>query len=441
MPASRFPDWESFTFQAAAPPGGGPPDGPVAFCADLSPASVLGAYRRGIIPLPAPDDYYRTLSEFRYGDQVRSGTIAIVGEETADPYWVAWWSPDPRPVIDAGRVHLGRNTRKRLRHDALTTTADAAFGRVAEACRADREPRWLTDTLLETLSELHDEGWAHSIEVWRGDNLAGGAMGIGMGAVISGDSLFGRHPGAAAIAVADMSARLAAAGGVLIDAQWDSPFLRSLGAEPIPRDRYLALLDGPAAKPMLLPALPLPALRLLPAHREPPQRGSRSEGADLGLTASASASMAGTAASSVSAVPGESRPRHSERTCVRCARTRSCTCSPARVASSRAARRSLGSGRRRMRPRSSRTLTIRDSMVGFRPSRSVSSARPSGPRTRTSARTEYCVGVRPSPVDVSLSSRASRGMTPRSRATSSASMGFSAIRLECLLASNYYYLT
>src|SRR5450756_2816643 len=148
MRASRYRDWASFTFPvgcAAAGSGGAP----VAFCADLSPASVLGAYRRGIIPMPAPDEYFRTLNEVRFEDQVRSGTIGIVGSEADDPYWVAWWSPDPRPVIDVGGVHLGRNVRKRLRHDALTTTADVAFRRVAEECRADREPRWLTDTLLD----------------------------------------------------------------------------------------------------------------------------------------------------------------------------------------------------------------------------------------------------------------------------------------------------
>jgi leucyl/phenylalanyl-tRNA--protein transferase len=260
MPASRYPDWESFTFPALSSASGGP----VAFCADLSPASVLGAYRRGIIPLPAPDEFLRTLNEFRYEDQVASGAIAIVGDEGDDPYSVAWWSPDPRPVIDTAGVHLGRNVRKRLRHDALTTSANAAFGRVAQACRADREPRWLTDTLLDTLTELHRQGWAHSIEVWRDDELVGGALGVGIGGIMSGDSLFGWHPGAAAIAVADMSARLAA-GGVLIDAQWDSPFLRSLGAVPMERERYLALLDRPSG-PIPFPACPLPAARLLPAR-------------------------------------------------------------------------------------------------------------------------------------------------------------------------------
>jgi leucyl/phenylalanyl-tRNA--protein transferase len=235
----------------------------VAFCADLSPASVLSAYRRGVVPIPAASEFFRTHNEVKYEDQVAAGTIAVVGGERDDPYWAAWWSPDPRPLIDGGGVHLGRNVRKRLRGDGLVTTSDTAFRLVAEGCRAGREPRWLTDELLGSLAELYTAGWAHSIEVWLGDDLVGGALGIGIGGVLSGDSLFGRRPGAAAIAVADMWARLVAAGGVVIDAQWDTPFLRSLGAAPVAREGYLDLLDRSAA-PMRLPHEALPALRLLP---------------------------------------------------------------------------------------------------------------------------------------------------------------------------------
>jgi leucyl/phenylalanyl-tRNA--protein transferase len=260
MSPSRYPDWESFKY----PPGprAGADEVPVAFCADLSPGSVLAAYQRGIVPMPAPDEFFRGLNEIRYEDLVADGTIAVIGPGGDDPYQVAWWSPDPRPVIGAGGVHLGRNVRKRLRRDGLVTTANAAFGRVAEACRAGREPRWLTDPLLASLTELHEAGWAHSIEVWLGEDLVGGAMCVGVSGVLSGDSLFGRHPGAGAIAVADMRARLAAAGGTAVDAQWDSPLLRSLGAQDRPRKEYLALLDRPG-QPVTLPGDPLPALRLL----------------------------------------------------------------------------------------------------------------------------------------------------------------------------------
>jgi len=255
MPVRRYPDWESFEIAAAGA-------GPVAFCADLSPASVLGAYRRGIFPLPAADERFRTINEVRYSDEVADGTIGLVGTGRSDPYWVAWWSPDPRPVIGVGQVHLGRNTRKWLRRSEVRTTANARFGQVAQACRAGREPRWLTSALLATLTELHAQGWAHSIEVWLDGDLIGGAMGIGTGRVISGDSLFGRSSAAARVAVADMAARLELAGGELVDAQWDSPFLRALGAAPVPRERYLPLLAG--AGRVALPAAPLEARRLLP---------------------------------------------------------------------------------------------------------------------------------------------------------------------------------
>ncbi len=255
MPASRYPDWESLDIRSSG-------DAPVAFCADLSPASVLGAYRRGIIPVPAPDEYFRTINEVRYEDMVADGTIGLVGSGRDDPYRVAWYSPDPRPVLCVGRVHLGRTIRKQLRSGDMVTTANASFGRVAGECAAGREPRWLTDKLLRTLTELHGEGWAHSIEVWLDGALIGGAIGIGIGRIISGDSLFSRHPGAGRVAVADMAARLALAGGLLLDAQWDSPFLRSLGAEPLPRERYLPMLAR-SARRVALPPDPLAARRLL----------------------------------------------------------------------------------------------------------------------------------------------------------------------------------
>jgi Leu/Phe-tRNA-protein transferase len=123
-------------------------------------------------------------------------------------------------VLEVGNVHLGRNVRKQLRRADEWTTANAAFRRVAEECRAGREPRWLTDSLLETMVQLHQAGWAHSIEVWRDEEL--------------------------------------------IDAQWYTPFLRSMGAELIPRSRHLSRLAGSAER-SVLPGERQPARRLLPA--------------------------------------------------------------------------------------------------------------------------------------------------------------------------------
>ena len=90
-------------------------------------------------------------------------------------------------MIKVCDIHLGRNVRKQLRRGHEQTTADTPFQRVAEECRAGREPRWLTDTLLETMVRLHQAGWAHSIEVWQDRDLIGGAIGIGAGPALSGD--------------------------------------------------------------------------------------------------------------------------------------------------------------------------------------------------------------------------------------------------------------
>jgi leucyl/phenylalanyl-tRNA--protein transferase len=257
VPVSYFPDWDSFEIGASAG------DLPVAFCGDLSPASLLSAYRHGIVPLPADSEYARDISEFRYEQEVADGLIGVVGD--ADPYLAAWWSPDPRPVIGVAEVHLGHNARKQLRRNDMRTTANRSFLEVAEQCRAEREPRWLTDTLLQSMAELHREGWAHSIEVWLDDDLIGGALCVGLGPVLSGDSIFSRYPDAGRVAVADMAARLAQAGGLRIDAQWDSQYLRSLGAQMLPREQYLRSLTVPAQR-TVLPEAPLPARRLIEQH-------------------------------------------------------------------------------------------------------------------------------------------------------------------------------
>jgi len=259
MAARWYPDWDSFQLRAEIA------DGPVAFGADLSPDSVLTAYRRGVIPFPAADEYHRTLHEVRYEEQVEAGAIGLVGDPAGrDPYTVAWWSPDPRLVLATGRVHLGRNVRKQLRRGSAWTTADTAFERVAEQCRAGREPRWLTDPLLGSLAALHEKGWVHSVEVWQDDELIGGAFGVSAGLILSGDSIFSLRPDAGRIAVADLAARFAAAGGELIDAQWDSAFLRSMGAQPMDRADYLARLRRGPSERVTLPGEPRPARRLLP---------------------------------------------------------------------------------------------------------------------------------------------------------------------------------
>jgi leucyl/phenylalanyl-tRNA--protein transferase len=254
---SRRPGWEGLDVLDAAP------DGPVAFSADLSPASLLAAYRVGVYPFPASDEYTRTLNEVVFADQVEEGRIPLVGEEAADPYAVSWWSPDPRPVLPVTATHLSRSLARQLRNRLpWSTSLDRQFEGVVRACRGDRIPRWLTDELIASLVRLHELGHAHSVEVWEDGELIGGVFGLQVGSVFSMDSMFFHRPGASKVAVTDLAERFAQAGGVLLDAQRDSPHVQSLGGVLVSREQYIRQLRGTASESVPMPAATLPASRL-----------------------------------------------------------------------------------------------------------------------------------------------------------------------------------
>ncbi|MFL6118533.1 leucyl/phenylalanyl-tRNA--protein transferase [Actinophytocola sp.] len=233
---------------------GAPGEGPVAFRDDLSADALLGAYRHGLYPFPADTEEQKILSELSY-----EGLVPAFG---ADPYGVAWCSPDPRPVIFAGQARVRRSLRQQLRKVDWTTTLDACFDRVVEHCRTGRSPQWLTDRLVAGLRELHAAGHAHSVEVWDGDELIGGTFGVRIGGVFSADSQFMSRSGAAKVAVACLVRRVADAGGVAVDVQHDGNHAKLIGAVPVPRAAYLALLGEHAHTGGALPAERLPARRL-----------------------------------------------------------------------------------------------------------------------------------------------------------------------------------
>lgn len=254
---SRCSGWEALDVLAAAP------DGPVAFSADLSPAGLLAAYGAGAYPFPAPDEYTRALNEVVFADQVQQGRIRLVGDESADPYAVSWWSPDPRPVLPVSATHLSRGLTRRLRNRlAWSTSLDRRFEQVVRECRAARVPEWLTEELVASLIRLHDLGHAHSIEVWEDDELIGGVFGLRVGSVFSMDSMFFRRPGASKVAVTDLAARFAQAGGELLDAQRDSPHVHDLGGIRIPREQYVRHLRHTTCESRPMPTATLPASRL-----------------------------------------------------------------------------------------------------------------------------------------------------------------------------------
>lgn len=196
--------------------------------ADLEPGTVLAAYRTGLFPMPVE----------------RDGPMG-------------WWSPDPRGILPLHGMHVSRSLRRSCRH--LVTTVDTAFGEVVRGCGDPRRPHgWITDEVREAYAVLHDLGFAHSIETRtpQGD-LVGGLYGIEIGGLFAGESMFSRVTDASKVALVALVDRLAAAPGTdgrprtgrLLDVQWRTDHLATLGVVEIPRDRYLALLER---------ALPLP---------------------------------------------------------------------------------------------------------------------------------------------------------------------------------------
>jgi leucyl/phenylalanyl-tRNA---protein transferase len=238
-----------------------PAGGPVAFGHDLSSQNLLAAYQHGLYPFPAGSLEHTLINELTYQSEVESGRITMVSD-SGEPYSVAWWSPDPRPLIFTDQAHLPRSLRQQLRNKLTwVTTVDTCFRQVVLECRAGRTQRWLTDDLVTSLCELHDRGHAHSVEVWDGDELIAGTFGVHVGSVFSADSQFTMRSGAAKVAVADMARRFADIGGVALDVQHDSDHVRRLGARLVPRTQYLELLRTPTVR-TALSTEPLPARRL-----------------------------------------------------------------------------------------------------------------------------------------------------------------------------------
>jgi len=235
----------------------GPADAPVVVGGAAVPEMLIDAYRAGVFPWPAEDDqtawrlYQVALRAMggRPGRQPRFGDLP-------------WWCPDPRAVIPAGGVRASRSLRGRIRSCGWTTTMNQAFEEVVTHCRRTGPEVWITDELRAGYAQLHALGWAHSLEVWAGDRLAGAAFGILVGGVFVGESMFHRETDASKVALVDLDARFTAAGGRLIDVQIGSDHMRRLGAVDIARGTYLATLRAVRDDDIRLVTDRLPVARL-----------------------------------------------------------------------------------------------------------------------------------------------------------------------------------
>jgi leucyl/phenylalanyl-tRNA--protein transferase len=160
--------------------------------------------------------------------------------DAAELFWV---EPRNRAIIPLDRFHLSRSLRRTLRSGRFDVTHDRDFQAVISAC-ADREETWINAELERAMLALHASGHAHSVEVWRGDDLAGGLYGVKLGRAFFGESMFSRARDASKVALAWLVARLSAGNFTLLDCQFMTEHLASLGAVGVPRETYVALLSA-----------------------------------------------------------------------------------------------------------------------------------------------------------------------------------------------------
>ncbi len=199
------------------------PDGLLALGGDLSPPRLLNAYRHGIFPW------------FSEGQPI------------------LWWSPDPRMVFRTDGVRLSTRFRRGLRRSTWEVRADTAFARVIDRCAAAPRPgqrgTWITPAMREAYLALHAAGHAHSVEAFDADRLVGGIYGVAIGRMFFGESMFSDASGGSKVALAALAHRLHAWGWPLIDAQVENPHLLGLGAESVPRARFVADVAALTAQP------------------------------------------------------------------------------------------------------------------------------------------------------------------------------------------------
>ncbi|MBW7982366.1 leucyl/phenylalanyl-tRNA--protein transferase [Enterobacillus tribolii] len=191
------------------------PNGLLAIGGDLRPERLLAAYQRGIFPWFTPGDV------------------------------ILWWSPDPRAVLYPAELHISRSMHKFLRRNPFQVTLNQAFADVVAGCAQQRaEGTWIGEDVQQAYIQLHQLGYAHSIEVWLDGELVGGLYGLAQGSLFCGESMFSRVSNASKTALILFTHHFVTHGGELFDCQVLNDHTASLGAREISRRDYLRhLLD------------------------------------------------------------------------------------------------------------------------------------------------------------------------------------------------------
>jgi leucyl/phenylalanyl-tRNA--protein transferase len=185
----------------------------------LSPQLLLRAYSMGIFPM---------------------------AERKDDPT-VFWVDPEIRGIIPLDKFHVSKSLKKTIRAGRFLITCDTAFERVMRCCATESDTRdetWINDDIIHAYTELHEFGFAHSVETWLDDELVGGLYGVSMGAAFFGESMFSRARDASKVALVHLVARLHQGGYELLDTQFVTDHLKQFGAIEIPARYYLEQLES-----------------------------------------------------------------------------------------------------------------------------------------------------------------------------------------------------
>ena len=180
----------------------------------LSPEVLLFAYQQGLFPM----------AEGRNAKQIQ------------------WIQPEKRGIFQLGNFHISKSLRRIILKKDYSITINSCFPKVMEKC-ADRSETWINDDIYNCYCKLHEDGFAHSVEVWRNSHLIGGVYGVTIGAAFFGESMFSEAANGSKIALAYLHDRLLKAGFLLFDTQFLTEHLASLGAIEISQAQYLIKLD------------------------------------------------------------------------------------------------------------------------------------------------------------------------------------------------------
>lgn len=205
------------------------PSGP-----EFAPARPLGRFSGTLSHPPQPITAKLILRAYCSG-------VFPMGEPDGS---IGWYSPDPRCIFPLDRFHVPRSVRQVIRRGVFEVRVNQDFRAVIRACADRDEGTWITPRIERLYVELHERGFAHSVESWHTGALAGGLYGVAIGGAFFGESMFTRVANASKVALVALVERLRARGFTLLDTQWSTPHLAKFGAVEIPRAEYLARLQA-----------------------------------------------------------------------------------------------------------------------------------------------------------------------------------------------------